>query len=92
MAASKTSRKTGLLPSVTLAKSGRIGGELVLTVGRRAGVDETETSFLRQVLSSADACGAKAKISLKRGFRCMFWIFFSNLYHIIDLSIVYRAA
>ena len=65
---SRRQKFTRLLLGVTLAKSGRIGGALVLPVGPRAGVAETETSLLRQVSSSADARGVIANISLKTGF------------------------
>ena len=44
-------------------------GYYVLTVGPRARVTETETSYLRQFSCPADACGVNAKISLKTGFR-----------------------
>ena len=70
---------TRLLLGVPLAKS-RIGGALALPVGPRAGVAETETSLLRQVSSSAEACGADANISLKTGFRSFFGRLFRAYY------------
>ena len=77
---SRRQKFTRLLLGVTLAKSGRIGGALVLPVGPRAGVAETETSLLRQVSSSAEACGADANISLKTGFRSFFGRLFRAYY------------